>query len=32
MKIFVIIALSEIVKGAWWVAAVQPIILTLGAI
>ena len=29
--IFTIFTLSEIVKGAWWVAAAQPIILSFGA-
>ena len=30
--IFSLFALNVIVKGAWWAAAVQPVILTLGAI
>ena len=30
--IFVLFTLNAIVKGAFWVAAVQPVILTLGAI
>ena len=29
--IFVIFSLSVIVEGAWWAAAVQPIVLSLGA-
>ena len=31
-SILAILSLSVIVKGAWWTAAVQPIILTLGAV
>ena len=30
--IFTLFTLSVIVKGAWWAAAVQPLILGLGAI
>ena len=30
--IFVLFTLVVIVKGAWWAAAVQPVILGLGAI
>ena len=30
--IFVLFTLVVIVKGAWWAAAVQPVILSLGAI
>ena len=30
--IFVLFTLNAIVEGAFWVAAVQPVILTLGAI
>ena len=30
--IFVLFTLSVIVKGAWWAAAVQPVILGFGAI
>ena len=30
--IFVLITLSVMVEGAWWAAAVQPVILSLGAI
>ena len=30
--IFALYTLSVIVKGAWWAAAVQPVILSLGAI
>ena len=30
--IFALYTLSVIVKGAWWAAAVRPIILSLGAI
>ena len=29
--LFTVFTLNEIVKGAWWVAATQPIILSLGA-
>ena len=29
--IFAVFALSAVVKGAWWVAAAQPIILSFGA-
>ena len=31
-RIFVVFALLVIVKGAWWAAAVQPVILSLGAV
>ena len=30
--IFALFTLSAMVKGAWWAAAVQPIILSIGAI
>ena len=30
--IFVLFSLSVIVKGTWWAAAVQPVILSLGAV
>ena len=30
--IFVLITLSVMVEGAWWAAAVQPVILGLGAV
>ena len=30
--LFALLTLSTIVKGTWWVAAVQPVILSLGAI
>ena len=30
--IFALLALSVIVKGAWWIPAVQPVILSIGAI
>ena len=30
--IFVLITLSVMVEGAWWAAAAQPVILSLGAI
>ena len=30
--IFAVFALSTVVKGAWWVAAAQPIILSFGAL
>ena len=30
-NIFALFTLSVIVRGAWWVAAVQPFILSLGA-
>ena len=32
ISIFAILSLSVIVKGAWWTAAVQPVILSLGAV
>ena len=32
IDIFVFLTLSVVVKGAWWVAAVQPVILSLGTI
>ena len=31
-SIFILFTLIVIVKGAWWAAAVQPVILGLGAI
>ena len=30
--IFALLSLCLIVKGAWWAAAVQPVILSLGAV
>ena len=30
--IFALLALSVVVKGTWWAAAVQPVILSLGAV
>ena len=30
--IFTLFALSVIVKGAWWAIAVQPVILSIGAV
>ena len=32
LLIFALFALSVVVKGSWWAAAVQPVILGLGAI
>ena len=32
LDIFVLFTLSEIVKSTWWATAVQPVILSLGAI
>ena len=32
INIFALFTLSVIVKSAWWAAAVQPVILSLGAI
>ena len=30
--VFTVLTLIEIVKGAWWAAAAQPVILSLGAV
>ena len=32
INIFALLTLSVMVKSAWWAAAVQPVILSLGAI
>ena len=32
ISIFALFTLSSIVKGTWWAAAVQPVILSLGAV
>ena len=32
INILALFALSQMVNGAWWAAAAQPVILTLGAV
>ena len=32
ISIFTLFALSEMVNGAWWAAAAQPVILSIGAL